>query len=99
MTLHLSFSSMYKKVYEYLLKVKLLGLTHPVSIIFSLSLSLFQADPLEHRGSLHSLICPGFQDLNGKMFCVFTPSGDREGTCGLREQGKLLVLKFYWFSM
>ena len=38
---------------------KQLGL--PVSIILSLPLTLFfQADPLEHRGSLRSLICPGF---------------------------------------
>ena len=28
------------------------------------------------------------------MFCVFTPSGDREGTCGFREHGKLLVWDF-----
>ena len=38
-------------------------LGHPVSLSFFFFFSLFtlfQADPLEHRGSLHSLICPGF---------------------------------------
>ena len=30
-----------------------------LSFSLSLSLSLFQADPLEHRGSLSSLSCPG----------------------------------------
>ena len=38
---------------------KQLGL--PASIILSLPLPpFFQADPLEHGGSLRSLICPGF---------------------------------------
>ena len=39
-------------------------LGHPVSLslffFLSLSYSLVQADPLEHRGSLCSLICLGF---------------------------------------
>ena len=46
-----------------------------LSFFLSLSYSLFQADPLEHRGSLRSLICLGFQDMNGKALCIFTPSG------------------------
>ena len=32
----------------------------PLSLSLSLSRSLFQADPLEHRGSLSSLSCLGF---------------------------------------
>ena len=31
------------------------------------------------------------------MFCVFTPSGDREGTSGLREQGNFLSGSFIDF--
>jgi len=40
-------------------------------------LSLFQADPLEHRGSLSSLSCPGFWDPLKKVLCAFTPSRGR----------------------
>ena len=50
---------------------KVMGLAHQRSLVspcfsfflsffLSLSYSLFQADPLEHRGSLRSLICLGF---------------------------------------
>ena len=37
----------------------------------SLSLFLFQDDSLENRGSLSSLICPGFEDSLGKVPSVF----------------------------
>ena len=51
----------------------------PVSFFLSLtlSLSLSQADPLEHRGSLSSLSCPGFWDPLEKALCAFTPSRGR----------------------
>ena len=48
------------------LKIKLLGLAHRNSLVsrvnhsLSPSPSFFQADPLEHRGSLRSFICPRF---------------------------------------
>ena len=57
------------RVYKHLLKIKLWGfctsLASPVStlsLFLPLPPSLFQADPLEHRGSLCLLICWGFWD-------------------------------------
>ena len=57
------------RVYNHLLKIKLWGfctsvasLMSIISLFLPLPPSLFQADPLEHRGSLPSLFCPGFWD-------------------------------------
>ena len=101
-----SFISLYVqvKVQKFLLKIKLWALLTEAwspHVILSLSLppSLLQAHPLDHRGSLHSLICLGFQDLNGKALCIFTPLGDWEGACGLHEQSTSLVLGLYWLSV
>ena len=49
---------------------------------FSLSLSLFQADPLEHRGWVH---LPASKTLSRRLSA---PSPHREGAWGLREQSK-----------
>ena len=46
----------------------------PVLLSLPLPLSLLQADPLERRGSLSSLSCPGFEDPLPKALCTFTPS-------------------------
>ena len=43
-----------------LIKTPLLHQSFGPRVFLLLSLSLFQADPLEHRGSLSSLSCPGF---------------------------------------
>ena len=43
-----------------LIKTPLLHQSFGPRVLLYLSLSLFQADPLEHRGSLSSLSCPGF---------------------------------------
>ena len=48
-----------------------------LSLSLSLPLSLFQADPLEHRGSQSSLSCPGFLDFLDKALWAFTPSRGR----------------------
>ena len=79
-------------------------LGHPMSFFLSLSLPLLQADPLEHRGSLHSLSCLGFEDPIKKALCIFFPARRRsasslwrEGTCGLHEQSKSLVWGFISF--
>ena len=70
MTLHLPFPSMSKSRYKSSFSkesygprsLKKLGLPMSVclSVFLSLSYSLLQSDPLEHRGSLNSLICLGF---------------------------------------
>ena len=43
-----------------LIKTPLLHQSFGPRVFLLPSLSLFQADPLEHRGSLSSLSCPGF---------------------------------------
>ena len=48
-----------------------------LSLSLSLSLSFFHADPLECRGPLSSLSCPGFLDPLEKVLCAFTPSRGR----------------------
>ena len=76
-----------------------------VSLCHSFSLSpFFQADSLEHRGSLSSLFCPGFEDPIEEVLCIYTlerrrsvSSLHREGTCGLREQSKSHVRGFIGF--
>ena len=59
-----------------LIKTPLLHQSFGPRVLLSLSLplSLFQADPLERRGSLSSLSCPGFQDPLEKALCAFNPS-------------------------
>ena len=49
----------------------------PVSCFLSLSLSLFQADPLEHNGPLCSLSCRASKTVSKRRSA---PSPDREGT-------------------
>ena len=59
-----------------------------LSLPLPLPLSLFQADPLERRGSLSSLSCPKSEDPKTLLRRRSAPSPHWEGAWGLREQSK-----------
>ena len=64
-----------------------------------LFLNLWLSFHLEHGGLPSLLILPGLLRSNWGGLSVSSPSGEWKDTCGLRKWCKLLVLKFYWFSM
>ena len=74
-----------KHLFSIRARVPVSSLSFSFSLSLSLSFSLFQADPLESRGSLSSLSCPASKTLLRRRS---GPSPHREGAWGLREQSK-----------